>query len=239
MIALDVRPVLSPAHVPMAWLKVIDHELMQPSSCTDEPSQSDEVCRRSVHFNLVDNECLDYFQPLSDNERQAVWYSGNELAYFFKSQRKVAEQARRKTSLREEDTRGLEEYLSIRAGLDAKARRVSVWQAVFEEQYRQRKQGVDDPLRISKKAKAASKLSRERALDRGHQDAEDVLPQPGKELRHVEEPGVEIINAEERLVLDRESHVFMMDAANAAPRHAALVRQEPSTQLCRDILSSL
>jgi hypothetical protein len=84
-------------------------------------------------------------EPFTSQELCALWYQKKEYTRFNNSDRtktKDYRYAKRTGTQSEEDVRGLENQLTLRARLDANSRIFSSRKAVFDEQERQRKQGT-------------------------------------------------------------------------------------------------
>jgi hypothetical protein len=114
---------------------------------------------------------------ISAAEHSEVWYTSKELAEI-SNLAKLARQSAWGMSEAEtnedENFRGLEDSLSIRASQAMKGRKIGVALAVLNEQERQRTIGVSDTKRIKMKSKMASRKSRTLAIERAEQDAKEA-----------------------------------------------------------------
>jgi hypothetical protein len=112
----------------------------------------------------------------------ARWYTSAELANFVKYHHGIALKARSFDQQKiQYYCRGLEDLLSIRAGIEARARKVQYVQAVLDEQQRAKtfrtETNNDKAEKVRAKARAASKLGRLLARQRAKLDAQDVKKQ--------------------------------------------------------------
>lgn len=236
MISLDIRPAMDPFHVPMAWLKGEELRLKENAGeiITFER-------KRRVRFCLHANQVIEpEMQSISDAERDEIWYTSRDLTIFTKYHRNIANQARtlrkKGSDLDELCTRGLETYLSVRAEIDAKARKVSVKQAVLEEQRRQREEGINDVDKLRKKSRAASKKSRRLARELAELDEADVHHKKQGKMEpslRMDDPRALFVRQDKfiasprrtplmrqasvRLHIDTESRMLILDNTNTAP----------------------
>jgi hypothetical protein len=114
---------------------------------------------RKVRFSQFTNlhPCLIDFEDLAVEK---IWYNGREVHKISKEAKLVAREARKGLCDETVDsTRGLEEFLSMRASLEKRSRRVANLQAVLGEQDLLRAYGVSDPERICKQSKVSSRNS--------------------------------------------------------------------------------
>lgn len=126
---------------------------------------------RRVQFSLMvktDHASSHYITP---EEEQAVWYNSKELRDLSYQDRDLILTAKQLGHLENGEfcLRGLETYLSRRAALEQRSRRVSIVKVVLFEQ-----QSDHAAQMIRKKSLAISKEARQLALVYGQQDAEAV-----------------------------------------------------------------
>lgn len=231
MIALDLRPALTPTSAPMAWIRA-PAELLASSS-----TSCDETVYR-VRFDLSAN--IEH-APLHDvlTDRARIWYTSRDLHEFIKHHKSIVIEARRRMkgkapskSLDREEVqcvRGLESHLSMRAEIDARSRKVTVIQVVLDEQRRQEEDGEErNEGRIRKRCRAASKQSRRMAREVGNEDAIAVV-KCWKEAEEVSVPRPPLRQNSRRMLvrqsrrcltvevepsLDQESHMLFIDTTN-------------------------
>jgi len=186
------------------------HCLSSPSTATSSVVQFDvnnAKARRAAH---------DEEHYITDSEHGTLWYSQEELQAMSKREKKVAKDAGKKENVAVVAyLRGLENYVSIRSELDARARRSAVRQAVLDEQRKQQLLGRRNPSRICKRSREESKASRSIARQLGRWDEREARrvtsPSRGRDdARRRKPPGLVRRKSCPRLLIDTEAKTIQV-----------------------------
>lgn len=111
---------------------------------------------------------------MTEMECKAVWYTKTEMMEIAKEQRRLTKEARKSHNVEAFCLRGLEDYVSMRAAIAARSRKVAVLNAVLNEQTKQKEKGIFDASKIRRKSNAASLLSWQQAQELGELDEKAV-----------------------------------------------------------------
>jgi hypothetical protein len=132
--------------------------------------------RKQVRFAETITKCDSSVHYITEEEREALWYTKKELNSILKDSKKLLQVARLglNDGSNEFCLRGLEDSFSRRSRIETRRWRDAVRQAVFMEQLKQRTKKIHDPSRLRRKCSAASKPPRQFAFELAGQDAMDV-----------------------------------------------------------------
>lgn len=149
----------------IALTKPTEHPaVLREGICGSEAALSVKP-KRNVRFNdALSIRELPASEPLTKEQKRMLWYRKKDFTRFGDIDKKLARDYRfaKRTgqSVIELEVRGLENQLSIRANLDARARLASSRRAVLGEQARQQETGMSDPRLIRKASVIATRPSR-------------------------------------------------------------------------------
>jgi len=202
-VSFDLRPFTATPRVPMVWLREASDPALQ-ALIVDKLKQGNGKRRKYVRFSRSVALSSTPTYRMEQIDFSSIWFSKSELSDFAKKQRRMAKQVQQPTSNMEEELclRGLEDCASIRAALEARARKVAVIQAVLDEQRKQKERGMNDPVRIRKKSASASMKSRIQARDLAKQDAKDAYRYRNK-LSRLATSRLRVDTIRRRIVLER------------------------------------
>jgi hypothetical protein len=151
---------------------------------------------KSKRGRLVNNKSVGFHEwvaihqstdgPITEEEKEAAWYTQDDFGSFEEQEKKLVRMYRRLTKKGNTDelkkdeycVRGLDNVLTVQTSLATRDRYWECLDAVFQEQDVQRNSGLYDPVMIRKRSLIVTKLSKLIANNLGDADARAVNARP-------------------------------------------------------------
>jgi hypothetical protein len=160
----------------MAWRN--DPDLIEDHPASSQLAKERPRWARKVRFEDNIAKCDSSTHYITEEEHATVWYTAKDLKDLTKEEKRKVQVERQWFSLKARSNdfclRGLEASFSRRSRIEKRVRKVSVLQAVFIEQHKQRMKNINDPSRIRRRCSAASKPARQLASILASEDAFEV-----------------------------------------------------------------